>query len=252
MVGRLMPRIRTVKPEFWDSPSTARASLRARLFFIAMWNWADDYGVGTANPKALIGFAFPNDDDVTVTDFPTLRKEVADAFGVVFYEVDGRPFYAIPSWERHQRTERRANRHHPAPPDDITAGHATGAGTSEEHHGRSEQPNGRSVVGTGEIGTGEIDTLVASAATADDFATFWDIYPRKDAKGAAVRAWRAARKKASQQVIVAGARRAAAYWRARGTERQFIPHPASWLNAERWADETYNVKPDPRPEWMRQ
>jgi hypothetical protein len=34
-----MARIRTIKPEFWDSPSTARASLRARLFFIAMWNW---------------------------------------------------------------------------------------------------------------------------------------------------------------------------------------------------------------------
>ena len=65
-----MPRIRTIKPEFWDSPGTARASLRARLFFIALWNWADDYGVGTANPKQLIGFAFPNDDDVTAADFP--------------------------------------------------------------------------------------------------------------------------------------------------------------------------------------
>ena len=39
-----MPRIRTIKPEFWDSPGTASASLRIRLLFIAMWNWADDHG----------------------------------------------------------------------------------------------------------------------------------------------------------------------------------------------------------------
>ena len=114
-----MPRIRTIKPEFWDSPGTARASLRARLFFIAMWNWADDYGIGTANPKQLIGFAFPNDDDVTVTDYPRLVAEVSDCFEVIFYHVDGRPFYAIPSWEKHQRTEKRAKRRNPLPSEGI-------------------------------------------------------------------------------------------------------------------------------------
>ncbi|EUA31270.1 bacteriophage gp78 domain protein [Mycobacterium xenopi 3993] len=45
---RLMPRIRTIKPEFWDSPDTAAADLRTRLLYIAMWNWADDYGIGDA------------------------------------------------------------------------------------------------------------------------------------------------------------------------------------------------------------
>jgi hypothetical protein len=40
-----VPRIRSIKPEFWDSPSTASASVRVRLLFIAMWNWADDHGV---------------------------------------------------------------------------------------------------------------------------------------------------------------------------------------------------------------
>ena len=86
-----MARIRTIKPQFWDSPGTARASLRARLFFIAMWNWADDYGVGTANPKQLVGFAFPNDDDISAEDFPRLRKEVSDCFGTVFFTFKDRP-----------------------------------------------------------------------------------------------------------------------------------------------------------------
>src|SRR5690625_4874496 len=62
-----MARIRTLKPEFWDSPSTARAELAVRLTFMAMWNWADDSGHGTANLKELEAFCWPNDD---VQDLP--------------------------------------------------------------------------------------------------------------------------------------------------------------------------------------
>lgn len=117
-----MTRIRTIKPEFWDSPSTAKAGPWARLLFIALWNWADDYGRGTANLKELEGFAFPNDDKFTdssgnTVNFRELVAEVSECFGVVFYEVDGRPFYAVPTWDEHQRNERRAKRSkYPAPP----------------------------------------------------------------------------------------------------------------------------------------
>ena len=109
-----MARIRTIKPEFWDSPDTGKASLRARLLFIAMWNWADDFGIGDATPIRLLGFAFPN-DDISVSDFPLLGEEIAERFGVVFYEYEGRPFYYIPSWEEHQRTEKRAKQRVPFP-----------------------------------------------------------------------------------------------------------------------------------------
>ncbi len=117
-----MARIRTIKPEFWDSPSVAKASPWARLLFIAMWNWADDYGRGTANLKELEGFVFPNDDRFwnesgnTVT-FRSLMAEVSECFGVVLYEVENRPYFAIPTWDSHQRNEKRAKQSkHPAPP----------------------------------------------------------------------------------------------------------------------------------------
>ena len=61
-----MPRIRNLKPQFWDSPDTARADLACRLLYMAMWNWADDAGRGTANLKELEAFAFPNDDIQTL------------------------------------------------------------------------------------------------------------------------------------------------------------------------------------------
>jgi len=34
-------------------------------------------------------------------------------------------------------------------------------------------------------------------------------------------------------------------WTRCGTERQFIPHPASWLNADRWNDEPTRAGPAP-------
>jgi hypothetical protein len=37
--------------------------------------------------------------------------------------------------------------------------------------------------------------------------------------------------------LVDGLANATQVWRATGTEPQFIPHAATWLNAGRWADE---------------
>ena len=153
-----MPRIRTIKPEFWDSPSTAKASPWARLLFIAMWNWADDYGRGTANLKELEGFAFPNDDRFTdrsgnTVQFRELVAEVAECFGVVMYEADGRRYYAIPTWEDHQRNERRAKQSkYPDPPAspqvNTTERNMHGISATEER--KPQDPPHSSGPGTGE------------------------------------------------------------------------------------------------------
>ncbi len=155
-----MPRIRSIKPEFWDSPSTASASLRVRLLFIAMWNWADDHGRGTANASQVLSFAFPNDAELPslVAEAPRIYTEIRGSFGVVFYEVDGRRFYAIPSWNDHQKNERKAASKYPPPPEGITADQAPDWASVAEMRGTSAQTHGSSGTGTGEQGnrgTGE-------------------------------------------------------------------------------------------------
>jgi hypothetical protein len=232
-----MARIRTIKPEFWDSPDTAGASFRTRLFYIAMWNWADDYGVGTANAKALIGFAFPNDEEITAKDFPTLRKEVADAFGVLFYEVDGRPFYAIPSWDRHQRTERKANRVNPPPPPEITA-----VGFSDATQGSTDDTQGSSGLGTGEQGNrGTVVKAPAARPPKPDptqlrtaFDEFWNIYPRHTGKPSARKAWAKAIGRTDPETITAGAAR---YRDDPNRADAYTRYPATWLNDDGWADD---------------
>lgn len=79
-----------------------------------------------------------------------------------------------------------------------------------------------------------------------DFDAFWAVYPKREGKEAAARAWLKAVKIADAATITAGARAAVALWTAENRERQFIPHPATWLNGGRWQDETQATLPVPQ------
>lgn len=81
------------------------------------------------------------------------------------------------------------------------------------------------------------NTSAAGAADPDDFAAFWAACPRKIGKAAAAKAYAKARKGADADAILRGLENAKAVWRADRTEERFIPHPATWLNQGRWADE---------------
>jgi len=68
-----------------------------------------------------------------------------------------------------------------------------------------------------------------------DWDTFWQNYPRKVGKDAALRAWNAALKRTTSDTILVGLERLLPSLTAR--EPQFVPHPSTWLNAGSWADE---------------
>ena len=83
------------------------------------------------------------------------------------------------------------------------------------------------------------------------FDEFWSIYPRKIAKAIARKAWQ--RLSANQQLMAAKAINThCQYWKTKETELEFIPHPATWLNQERWEDELV-IEPKKQKEskeWM--
>lgn len=74
-------------------------------------------------------------------------------------------------------------------------------------------------------------------AGADRFPEFWANYPRRIGKTAAGKAWLKAIKDTDPDAILTGLANATAVWSSSRTEPQFIPHPATWLNHGRWADE---------------
>jgi len=68
----------------------------------------------------------------------------------------------------------------------------------------------------------------------DRFDTFWKHYPRKVAKPNALKAWLKLKPDdALTKTIIS----AISNQNLASREQQFIPHPASWLNAQRWEDE---------------
>lgn len=73
------------------------------------------------------------------------------------------------------------------------------------------------------------------ASQDDEFAQWYAAYPRKIDKGHARTAFKAARKKASLETLVAAAKQFAVH--SRGTDQKFLAYPATWLNGERWEDE---------------
>lgn len=66
------------------------------------------------------------------------------------------------------------------------------------------------------------------------FGEFWSAYPRKVAKPKARAAFEVATRKAEPEDVVAGAKAYAA--QVRGKDPEFIAHPSTWLNGERWND----------------
>ena len=67
------------------------------------------------------------------------------------------------------------------------------------------------------------------------FDEFWQNYPKKVDKGAALKAFRRALKKADAKDVIDGAR-AYATDPNLPDEKRFIKNPATWLNAESWAN----------------
>ncbi|MHB9862149.1 hypothetical protein [Streptomyces sp. YIM S03343] len=84
------------------------------------------------------------------------------------------------------------------------------------------------------------------ATAADPFDDFWAAYPKRVGKGTARRAWTAALKRgADPSAIVTAATKHADAWSRAGTERQWIPYPATWLNGERYDDDQLPTSPLP-------
>lgn len=178
--GALVARIRTIKPEFWDSPGVETLDFQWRLLFVAMWNWADDSGRGKAEARELMGFAFPRDEDMTVGEFRRGLGEVRRVFGVVFYKVDGRSFYFIPSWVKHQKIDKRSAPRWPGPEEgqeyDPATNQPVDQQESESRRDSAETPprtRREEGAGTGEQGnrgTGEEGNEEADASSSSETA----------------------------------------------------------------------------------
>lgn len=109
---------RVIKESIKRSPQIDALTWFEEVVFYRLIVTADDYGCIDGRPVLIKNELFPTRENVT-------RKSVEDAItklvavGLLYqYEVDGKPYLAFPTWEKHQRI-RNKHRKYPAPPNDI-------------------------------------------------------------------------------------------------------------------------------------
>lgn len=70
----------------------------------------------------------------------------------------------------------------------------------------------------------------------EGFSRFWAAYPRRVAKGEARKAWTKLKPDAA---LLETMLKALEWQRKEWDDPRYIPHPATWIRAERYADERY-------------
>lgn len=98
-------RIRTIKPEFWESENLGNVSREARLLFIGLFSSCDDHGRTRASSRILASRLFPYDDDALKL-LPKWLKELESKNCVRIYEVEGETYLDIPKWLNHQKIDK--------------------------------------------------------------------------------------------------------------------------------------------------
>jgi hypothetical protein len=212
-------RIRSIKPEFWTSEQVMECSPNARLMFIGMWNFADDCGRLPCSTKSIKAQIFPS-DDISLETIRGMINELSSNGLVLIYSVEDKDYLQITGWS-HQRIDKPQAPKYPAPFFDDSATVP-----------RTLPPDRK-----GEDRKGEEKNTRAASPSSDDFEEFKKVYPKR----AGNYGWKAAERKylalvktgVSPQAINTAAKRHAEEMRKLkrlGTE--FVPMPASWLNAE--------------------
>jgi hypothetical protein len=249
-----MPRLRTLKYEFFTNDTLADLPFSTRLLFAGLWCIADREGKLLDRPKRIKALLFPYD---AVPVNRALTALAAAGF-IERYEVDGERYIRVTTFNRHQNPHRdEARSRLPNPPTPSPNGtvpapeeHCACTVLAPEKHSNSRAGSGEGGVGSGEGGVplGQQEAMVAidtsrvasrrgPARALDpdpDFTAWWAVYPRHDRAAAALKAYqqRRADGRTVAQLLIA-----AQHFRAKqdalGTPADKIPHALRFLGEQR-------------------
>lgn len=199
------------------------------LFYRIIVN-CDDFGRMDARLPILRAKCFPlRIDSVKDKDIRAWMNTLIKQGLIFIYEVDGKEYLQMSTWEKHQQIRAKRSKY-PAPDDGLITSEING------NHKISNVPE-NPIQSNLESESNPNPTSTQSTLK-DRFETFWTAYPKKRSKGAAEKAW--AKIKPNEQLtgeILSALERAktSADWQKDGG--QYIPYPATWLNAKGWEDD---------------
>jgi len=136
-------RIRSIKPEFWESESLGRVSREARLLFIGLFSCCDDHGRARASSRLLASRLYPYDDDA-LKKLPAWIAELEKERCIRLYKVNDECYLDIPKWLNHQKIDKPSASKLP-PFDDSREDsrglekNSLGTGNREEEQGKEQE-----------------------------------------------------------------------------------------------------------------
>ncbi|MGH3584848.1 MAG: hypothetical protein ACRDQ0_00855 [Pseudonocardia sp.] len=137
-----MPRIRTIKPDFFTSLTIADLTPEQRLTFIGLWTHCDDEGRCVDDPRLIKAAIWPLDDRNSV-DVEIDLKALSESSLILRYTLNRKRYLAITNWFEHQRINRPTASKFPAPedgePSPPSPSDTRGSGGSLRAHGGSSE-----------------------------------------------------------------------------------------------------------------
>lgn len=111
-----MPKIRSIKPEFFTSETVSTLSLRTRLTWIGLWTQCDDHGRSRDNARLIKAAVWPL-DPVSLAEIEEDLHHLATANLIDRYQSNGKSLLAVTNWSEHQHPNRVAKPQFPGPSD---------------------------------------------------------------------------------------------------------------------------------------
>ena len=109
-----------IKPEAFSDAKLSSVSRDARYTFIGLWVFSDDFGVIKGNVRWLLSQVYEEDETVTLDMMKTWLSELVKNKFLIPFEADGKKYYFIKSWKRHQKVDHPSQKHrNPEPPANI-------------------------------------------------------------------------------------------------------------------------------------
>lgn len=242
-----MARARNIKPGFYQNDQLAECSVWARLIFPGLWMLADREGRLEDRPARLKATLLPYD----AQNVDKLLGELHLRGFIRRYQIGGSKYIQIVNFCKHQNPHiKEPASTIPAPPpggaDTGPDWDESGARTGQEPDANSSGPADSllpltsSLLPHPESPIPHPDSLTPSTPETgpDGFDTFWQAWPKKVARSAAMRAWKKLRPSHELQATILAdvAERADSEdWTKEA--RRYMPHASSYLAGHRWEDE---------------
>jgi hypothetical protein len=220
---------RWLRASYVDSEKVNKLSAEGERMFCRLLVHVDDWGRCEADAVLLRGKLFIRQiDRVKEHQIERWIDELAENGLLFIYEDNKRKYLQMNNWEK----GRAQHSKYPHPPARVNM-------CLRLHTRANKCPVPDPVSDTDTDTDKDPPTPTGGVVVVCEFDQFWQAYPRKIGKAAARRAWAKAKTRPALTAIIAAieAQRASEQWRKDGG--QFIPHPATWINAGRWDDEVH-------------